>query len=341
MRPSGSSGPPTSMPYGPSRPASQQPAQTRTPAILPIASPPTSPRSMAFGGDSDGETIPMAAISSRPQSSDHSYPAASGTLDGSDYSSTARDVPAPRSDLTKPSREPLLPQHNIGTDSMRSAATEESGRGGLAGVFTRHSVDSLRMSSDLEHGMREVATETPHNYISPGPGPTHPNPISNSNGANATRSSSLDRSDDRAMTYRTVPDSTADLHQSKVSQITRDEPKTKIHPHPVLIPAAPIINEKTGKPLRNHNLIPSRNHFFLRGKALTGGDSPLPFIATVTVIFGIAAVWFSCTAPWWWHNVSIAVPIVAAYMTLFCLASLLMTVCLSTLGPLSCCGSCD
>jgi palmitoyltransferase ZDHHC9/14/18 len=217
---------------------------------------------------------------------------------------------------SKASRDPLLPPMNPASGSVRS--TTESSHVGLAGVFARRSIESSRMSSDLEQGVREASEQ--HRNLSPPPAGAIPT-------ADLTRPSSLDNSDDRAHTYRTIGDaSLGDLHHSKLSQIDRAGPKATIHPHPVIIPASPILDPKTGKPVRNYQLIPSKSIFFFRGKALTGGDTPLPFIATLTLVLGLAAAWFACTAPWWWNNISVAVPIVAGYMTLFCLASLLMTV---------------
>ena len=206
---------------------------------------------------------------------------------------------------------------NPASGTLRST-TEQPAHTGLAGVFARRSIESSRMSSDLEQGVREAGSEQNRNFPSLSTGAT---------AADFTRPSSLDNSDDRAHTYRTIGGpSSGDLHQSKLSQIDRAGPKATIHPHPVIIPASPILDPKTGQPVRNYQLIPSKNIFFLRGKALTGGDTPLPFVSTLTLIVGLAAAWFACTAPWWWHNISVAVPIVAGYMTLFCLASLLMTV---------------
>lgn len=223
-----------------------------------------------------------------------------------------------RSFHTKASHDPLIPPSSNVPDSPMRSATDVV-RSGVDRVLGRPSRDSSGMgSSDLEQGlvMREVV-EVNHAYSPPA--------VPQSAGADLTRTSSFTRSDeDHAHTFRSVNRTHANSPFS-TTKIERG-PKATIHPHPVIIPAVAILNEKTGKPLRNHNLIPSRNHFFLKGKALTGGDSPLPFIATLTLIFGLAASWFACTAPWWWHHVSPAVPIVAAYMTLFCIASLLMTV---------------
>jgi len=43
------------------------------------------------------------------------------------------------------------------------------------------------------------------------------------------------------------------------------------------------------------------------------------------VVLAIAGVYFGTTAVWWWENESIAVPIVAAYMTLLTISSMLAT----------------
>ena len=320
------SGPSTSMPYGPTKPTTDGPPpqkqmQSRPPAIIPPASPPTSPRPTVLGSSSrDGNGgIPMTSISSRtrPDTANSSFarPTDEGNLPAGDTSLT-HSTPYP-SYRTKASREPLLPSVGAATESVRST-TESSGHVGLAGIFARRSIESGRMSSDIEQGMREVTLEQNRNVPSAPAGPI---------AADFTRPSSLDNSDDRAHTYRTIGGpSSGDLHHSKLSQIDRAGPKATIHPHPVIIPASPVLDAKTGQPVRNYQLIPSKNIFFLHGKALTGGDTPLPFIATLTLVLGLAAAWFACTAPWWWHNVNVAVPIVAGYMTLFCLASLLMTV---------------
>lgn len=80
------------------------------------------------------------------------------------------------------------------------------------------------------------------------------------------------------------------------------------------------------KPTRKWTLHPSQNRFLFGGRALTGGDAPWAFVASVTVVFAIAGVYFGTTAVWWWKNESIAVPIVAAYMTLLTVSSMLATV---------------
>ena len=80
------------------------------------------------------------------------------------------------------------------------------------------------------------------------------------------------------------------------------------------------------KPIRRWSLHPSRNRFFIGGRFLTGGDAPWAFVASLTVVFAIAGVYFGTTAVWWWKNESIAIPIVATYMTLLTISSMLATV---------------
>lgn len=87
----------------------------------------------------------------------------------------------------------------------------------------------------------------------------------------------------------------------------------------------PRFDEK-GRTLRNYQLHPSRNRFFLRGRILTGGDSPWAFVASLTVVLGITGVWFSTTCVWWWQNESPAVAAVGAYMCLLTISSMLATV---------------
>jgi palmitoyltransferase ZDHHC9/14/18 len=84
--------------------------------------------------------------------------------------------------------------------------------------------------------------------------------------------------------------------------------------------------KKSGKVRRRWQEYPSRNAFFLNGRLLTGGDSPAPFIGTLTLVFGIAGSWLGTTCVWWWHNESPAVAIVGAYMTLLVIVNMLATV---------------
>ncbi|KAJ6497002.1 DHHC palmitoyltransferase-domain-containing protein [Mycena vitilis] len=87
--------------------------------------------------------------------------------------------------------------------------------------------------------------------------------------------------------------------------------------------AMPVLDAVTHNPLRNYEVHPSRNRFFLRGHLLTGGDSPWAFIGSLVLVLSLAGVWFGTTAVWWWHNLSPAVAAVGAYLALITLSSLL------------------
>lgn len=80
------------------------------------------------------------------------------------------------------------------------------------------------------------------------------------------------------------------------------------------------------QPVRKWTLHPSQNRFFFGGRFLTGGDSPWAFIASLAVASAITGVYFATTAVWWWRNETVAVPIIAAYMTLLTISSMLATV---------------
>ncbi|KAL7283614.1 hypothetical protein ACG7TL_003049 [Trametes sanguinea] len=90
--------------------------------------------------------------------------------------------------------------------------------------------------------------------------------------------------------------------------------------------AVPILDSRTGKPMRNYQLHPSRNRFFLGGRLLTGGDSPWAFVASLVVVLGITGIWFGTTCVWWWLNESPAVAAVGAYMCLLTISSMFATV---------------
>lgn len=87
--------------------------------------------------------------------------------------------------------------------------------------------------------------------------------------------------------------------------------------------AMPVLDPTTRLPLRNYQLHPSRNRFFLHGQLLTGGDSPWAFVGSLVLVLTLAGVWFGTTAVWWWHNVSPAVAAVGAYLALITLSSFL------------------
>ncbi|KAG6856460.1 hypothetical protein H0H87_004320 [Tephrocybe sp. NHM501043] len=89
----------------------------------------------------------------------------------------------------------------------------------------------------------------------------------------------------------------------------------------------PRLKPGSSKPVRNHELHPSRNQFFLSGRILTGGDTPLAFIASLSLVLGLAGLWFSTTCVFWWsHSAgSKAIVIIGAYLAALVLSTMLTT----------------
>lgn len=91
--------------------------------------------------------------------------------------------------------------------------------------------------------------------------------------------------------------------------------------------AAPLINQLRNRPFRRWEQHPSRNRFFLNGRLLTGGDSPWAFLASFALVLCISGCWFASAGVWWWQNVNPAVTVIAAYLTLLTISTMLTTVC--------------
>ncbi|CCM00022.1 uncharacterized protein FIBRA_02048 [Fibroporia radiculosa] len=87
----------------------------------------------------------------------------------------------------------------------------------------------------------------------------------------------------------------------------------------------PVVDARTGKPMHNWQLYPSRNRFFFGGRILIGGDEPWAFVASLVVVLGITGVWFGTTCVWWWKHESPVVAAVGAYMCLLTISSMFAT----------------
>jgi palmitoyltransferase ZDHHC9/14/18 len=98
-------------------------------------------------------------------------------------------------------------------------------------------------------------------------------------------------------------------------------------PHDPPLSAVPLINHLKNRPFRRWEVHPSRNRFFLNGRILTGGDSPWAFVASFALLLVVAGCWFATAGVWFWRNVNPAVTIVAAYLTLLTISTMLTTVC--------------
>jgi len=96
---------------------------------------------------------------------------------------------------------------------------------------------------------------------------------------------------------------------------------------PYLPSHTPILRPGTSISYRKHHLHPSRNRFFLRGRLLTGGDSPWAFIASFSLAIFLCALWCSTTCVFWWHhaNATKAIVIIGAYLAALVLSTMLTT----------------
>jgi hypothetical protein len=91
--------------------------------------------------------------------------------------------------------------------------------------------------------------------------------------------------------------------------------------------AVPLINSKTGKPIRRYQKHVSQNTFFCGGRFITGGDKPpWAFIGSTLVLCAITGLWFGTTAVWWSRNESPAVAAIGAYLCLIAITSMFVTV---------------
>jgi len=110
---------------------------------------------------------------------------------------------------------------------------------------------------------------------------------------------------------------------------TSTTPRAPTH-HTYITPRPPAqtvpVQQKTYGPERNWQVVRSRNTFFLQGRFLTGGDSPWAFLFSLSLVFGIAGVWFGTTCVWWWQKESPAVAAVGIYMCLLTITSMFATV---------------
>ncbi|KAF7440631.1 Eukaryotic peptide chain release factor GTP-binding subunit [Pleurotus ostreatus] len=112
-------------------------------------------------------------------------------------------------------------------------------------------------------------------------------------------------------------------------------PSPSISPDPSFFPIppqrdpplydTPILDPVSGKPSRNYQRHPSRNRFFLRGRLLTGGDSPWAFVASFTLLLTVGGVWLGTTCVYWWQNQSPALAAVGIYLTLVSITTMLST----------------
>ncbi|KAG6852946.1 hypothetical protein C0991_007956 [Blastosporella zonata] len=104
-------------------------------------------------------------------------------------------------------------------------------------------------------------------------------------------------------------------------------PPTPSHNSKYPLSHRPLLKPASSKPVRNYELHPSRNNFFLSGRLLTGGDTPYAFIASFSLVLGLAGLWFSTTCVFWWHHSAgtKAIVIIGAYLAALVVSTMLTT----------------
>ncbi|KAK7693746.1 hypothetical protein QCA50_003318 [Cerrena zonata] len=242
--------------------------------------------------------------------------------------------PIQKTTLPKHSREPLLPsgspRFNIPSRPSITVTSESYGGDSLpsAGGRVRDSFEKLfkrRQSSEIQRKAgpsKEYGGGSPHS-------PNHARSAQNSSPISLSTPHgrmTFETDDDGA--YLTTSrykgsSSPADASSISLTHMTFN-PNPPLDMNPPLADT-PIPNEKTGKPTRRYEVYPSQNRYFFRGRVLVGGDSPLAFLASLTVVIGITGVFFGTTCVWWWSNESPAVAAVGAYMCLLTISSMCAT----------------
>lgn len=69
----------------------------------------------------------------------------------------------------------------------------------------------------------------------------------------------------------------------------------------VEIPYEPVLDEK-GRKLRNYQLHPGSNRFFLAGRLVSSKDNPVPFTVSLCIAIALPGAFFAFTAPYLWQH---------------------------------------
>ncbi|KAI0822864.1 DHHC palmitoyltransferase-domain-containing protein [Trametes gibbosa] len=239
---------------------------------------------------------------------------------------TSTLVPSLRTASMKYSREPLLPIGPVpvaksGGANRPTVQTNPYGRNEGAGGRMRDSFEKLFKRRFSFEGSRK----SPTSPINPGPSGAYGLQPRSAEISPVTFELNVDGTDRSPTSPGHRKHSLSPLQGSSTSLNHASFIATPpAHMDPPLS-AVPVLDSRTGKPMRNYQLHPSRNRFFLGGRILTGGDTPWAFVASLILVLGITGIWFGTTCVWWWLNESPAVAAVGAYMCLLSISSMLAT----------------
>ncbi|KAI9510215.1 DHHC palmitoyltransferase-domain-containing protein [Russula earlei] len=205
----------------------------------------------------------------------------------------------------KYSREPILLARNVVEKNAASSAAR-----------VRDSFERFRKGLSLESVRKSLSGST-----SPSQSAVIP-PLPSARSASNGPRTPFEIKESSSSEYKTSDVVTQDLrHRSSANFIPYPPTTTREHP----LSSVPMKREKSSGYVRNYERIPSSNRWFFRGHLLMGGAKPWAFIASLTLVFGIAGVWLGTTCIWWWHNESPAVAGVGAYLCLLTISLMLST----------------
>ena len=254
--------------------------------------------------------LPLTHIHSRHSDGSTSGPDLSSY---SDSSQRRRSVQNGQATRIKPSREALLPigeKETLTSSFNSSKTTAHTGvRGSLEKIFRRATSSSERERNEVASIGKEAGRTVMDDHAR----------AASSLSAQLRRQPSMNDGTTKAEPQSPV----GPKEQPVITSEVHPDTAPPIHP-----PFEGVSLEGTGftyGPERNWQLFPSQNTFFFNGRLLTGGDSPLAFLFSISVVLGIGGTWFGTTAVWWWRYESPAVAAVGAYICLLTVASMFHT----------------
>ena len=219
----------------------------------------------------------------------------------------------------KPSREALLPigEKETLTGSFNSAktATAHTGvRGSLEKIFRRATTSSERERTEVASVGKDAGRTVMDDHARAASSLSNQLRRQNSVNEGTTKTEQKDVTDSKEPAMPRV----SEAHTNNLPETVTP----RVHTFEGV-----SLDESgfTYGPERNWQLVPSQNRFFFNGRLLTGGDSPLAFIFSISVVMGIGGTWFGTTAVWWWRYESPAVAAVGVYMCLLTIASMFHT----------------
>ncbi|KIM30972.1 hypothetical protein M408DRAFT_65457 [Serendipita vermifera MAFF 305830] len=271
--------------------------------------------------------LPLTHIHSRHSDGSTSGPDLSSY---SDSSQRRRSSGGHQTTRVKPSREALLPIGEKETLSGSYNSAKSSAltgvRGSLEKIFRRATTSSERERTEVLPVSKDTKQETGNNNGTRTVMDDHAraasslsNQLRRQNSVNETVAVKSEQ-----------PQVMTDLKESPMPRVS----EAHTHQHHLAATNQPahtfegVSLDNSGfsyGPERNWQVMPSRNKFFFNGHLLTGGDSPLAFIFSISLVLAIGGTWFGTTAVWWWRYESPAVAAVGVYMCLLTIASMLHT----------------